>query len=236
MCPPLRVLAPILDFVNHGGRKRANASFHLQLVGDEPFIVVRAEDDIPPHSQVLFDYGDSTRPSWKCLASYGFVPELTTEEDEIEENVAEVFMDGVRYEVGPETVPYDMVEAAIAAMRAENTIETGGILNLDMNHLDLLQNNPTHHGHADVDNPLTSVAALRIAKRISDVAFDLLLVPDVKSNDGGNQEDAETAAEVQAASLAAALRWSQHRVLMACAVGLRDYASSSMGFHAIDEF
>merc|ERR1719232_452662 len=116
MSPPIRVLAPIFDFINHGGKSKSNAYFELKSIENVPHFVVRATTNIPSKEEILIDYGDSTRPAWKCLSSYGFVPQQE------EDSIAEVFMDGVRYEVGPYTIPVDMVESAIAAMEAENYI------------------------------------------------------------------------------------------------------------------
>ena len=36
---------------------------------------VRATCDIAEGEEVLIDYGDSARTAWRCLTSYGFVPE-----------------------------------------------------------------------------------------------------------------------------------------------------------------
>lgn len=265
--PPLRILAPVFDFINHGSARCsdrdgcANASFGLEGGGiaddasnGSASLVVRATTTLEEGNEVLLDYGDSARPAWKCLASYGFVPEYDriplpgTErgggeesdeevgaEVEEDENVAEVYMDGTRYEVGPSTVPYEMAEAAAASQ--EQTILTGTFFseplesvlyddNQDSDLEDTLRGGEggPSDGKGVGGSILTPAVALRIAKRVSDVAFQLLLEPDVGPNNGTDEETI-TAENVHAARLAASLRWSQHQILLACAVGLRDYVA-----------
>ena len=112
--PPLHVVAPIFDFFNHAssvesGDGYANASF--QLEGD--WLVVRARQPINQSEEVLLDYGVHARPQWNCLNHYGFVPasrdidedgqyneeEEEEEEEGNDEDVAEVFIAGSRFEV-----------------------------------------------------------------------------------------------------------------------------------------
>ena len=107
--PPLHVVAPIFDFFNHAssvgsGDGYANASF--QLEGD--WLVVRARQRIDQSEEVLLDYGVHARPQWNCLNHYGFVPasrdidedeQYNEEEEGNDENVAEVFIAGSRFEV-----------------------------------------------------------------------------------------------------------------------------------------
>jgi len=98
----MRLLVPIVDMINHD--PEPNARFALQDGG----IVVRSTQDIASDNQVLIDYGASTRPAWRCLFSYGFVP---TGEDVYESDLAEVRLepgDGV-LEVGPTELPYELV-------------------------------------------------------------------------------------------------------------------------------
>ncbi len=211
--PSLRILAPIFDFINHGsyrhdGEGSANAYFGLEGEDDDTLsLVVRARGDIQAHEEILIDYGDSARPAWRCLASYGFVPNyhLTSPDDQLEdgeedESVAEVFMDGARYEVGSHTIPFEMVEAAsISALQ-----ETRG--------------SDTNEIQANV--LLTPEVALRIAKRVSDAAFQLLIDP---SGADENEKDKDELMSISK-QLAGSLRWSQHQVLLNCAIGLRDYA------------
>jgi hypothetical protein len=215
--PSLRILAPIFDFINHGsqrhdGKGSANAAFGLEGDDDATMsLVIRASRSIMSNQEIFIDYGNSARPAWRCLASYGFVPtfRLNSPEDEIEdgeedESVAEVFMDGSRYEVGSHTIPFDMVEAASISLLEEK------------------------HGPQAFANDgftkehdsavLTSEVALRIAKRISDAAFQLLI-----EDDSENFEDDESMMITK--KLSASLRWSQHQVLLNCAVGLRDHAA-----------
>ena len=246
--PPMRLLAPIFDFINHGsstanGSRKANAYFQLEQISELSqennlvYLTVRASRDMKKNEEVLIDYGESTRPPWRCLVSYGFVPSNTDyddddDDDDSNQNVAEVFMDGVRYEVGKNTVPIDMVLATAATIASEN-----GEYNQQEQPSSSSVDNPTD------ENPLTAAVALRIAKRVSDVAFDLLL-ENTNTNTNTNtdtmkdqkntmkdvkDEDSESAAEIHASSLAASLRYSQHRVLMSCAMGLKEYASQNMG-------
>lgn len=233
--PSLRILAPIFDFINHGschheGIGSANAYFGLEEGNDDGggeeegadlFLVVRARRDIDTTTdEVLIDYGDSTRPAWRCLASYGFVPEYRKDEEEDNESVAEVYMDGVRYEVTSHTVPYEMVEAASASYLGE--IQGPSALLLDDDNVENDYENETI---------LTPELALRIAKRVSDAAFQLLIDPQKdevrSSNDAGGNcgEDSESSIDI-AKKLASSLRLSQHQVLLACALGLRDYAGT----------
>ncbi|MDV2687365.1 hypothetical protein RYX56_23750, partial [Alkalihalophilus lindianensis] len=85
---------------------------------DEQVLVVRARRDIKADQEVLIDYGDSARPAWRCLSSYGFVPNYRVSSDEYfegeDECVAEVYFNGKRYEVSTDTIPTDLVEAAQA--------------------------------------------------------------------------------------------------------------------------
>ena len=207
---PLRVLAPVFDFINHGsikvgGDSGANAQF--QREGDE--LVVRALADLRAGEEVLIDYGDSARPAWRCLLSYGFVPQYTpipgphedaTVDSEDEDNEAEVFMDGTRYIVGPSQVPLDMVVAAFES------------------------DNPTGDAEDANEVSLTPDVALKLANRISDVAFHLLLEQEREMHDDDPVVRA-TPFDIISNREAAALRWSQHRVLLACALGLREFAA-----------
>jgi len=206
--PPLRLLAPVFDFINHGG-SQANSDFYLE--GDS--LVVRATKDLHTDTEVLIDYGSSARPTWKCLSSYGFVPAFCAEEHDEngEQHVAEVYIDGQRYEVGPTTIPEDMVAAIVSQ----------------------------EEGFEEGDNAeFTPEIAIRLGRRISDVAFNMLLDPweNSKISDGGKtlveeendvddeEWDTQTAEEILSSKLAAALRFDQHRILLACSMGLRDWA------------
>mmetsp|Transcript_5586 Transcript_5586/g.16205 ORF Transcript_5586/g.16205 Transcript_5586/m.16205 type:complete len:540 (-) Transcript_5586:278-1897(-) len=239
--PPLRLLAPIFDFMNHGSsgcnhEGCANAMFQLEGGGitdiNDAYIVVKAIKDIDEDDEVLLDYGDSARPAWRCLASYGFVPdyrfldsnENISDEDGIrDECVAELYLDGVRFEVGPSTIPFEMVEAAAAAQSAE---ESDGFVTRSnevvMEHEDDF---PAFGAEDQGSHLLTPTVALRIAKRVSDVAFLLLLEPELDIGNDEERNNLSTPEAVIAARLAASLRWSQHQVLLACAVGLRDFAA-----------
>jgi len=224
LCPSLRVLAPIFDFINHGSSQyekegSSNAYFGLEgdeEEGDELSLVVRARRGINANDEVLIDYGDSARPAWRCLASYGFVPNYRValsddgQFDGVDESVAEVFFDGGRYEVSTHTIPTELVEAAYAAYLEE---EEGYRAFKAMG-----------EPNAEEENILPPEVALRIAKRISDAAFDLL-IDHPEEVESKSDKDSDVDPKKVAKTLASSLRWSQHQVLLACAVGLRDYAA-----------
>lgn len=282
--PPFRVLAPIFDMINHGSTKTlgpssANAEFGMisnandrHTPGDttdveleDSLLVVRATRDLEAGEEVLIDYGESTIPAWKCLMSYGFVPEYCRkqskktkepgDEDENNEvddsaycippggedvegsyneemediNIAELYMEGVRYEVGPSSIPVHMVASAIASLREEGqqeqfTSKTAARAIPPA----IAKNDPIADDEANsIEEPivLTPEVALRLAERISEAAYYLLLEPEHDMYDD-HPAALPTAFQVISTQLAASLRWSQHRVLLACASGLRDAAKS----------
>ena len=128
-----RVLAPIFDFINHGSRgdeddnkSNANAYFGLERHSEEngkeeeeEYLVVRALNKLDANEEVLIDYGESTRPAWKCLLSYGFVPQFNQYTQD--QNLAEVYMMGTRYEVTTDTIPVEMVAAVAASVAASDS-------------------------------------------------------------------------------------------------------------------
>jgi SET domain len=227
----LRVLAPVYDFINHGlqsrndeeknrdNRQDGNANAAFAKEGD--YLVVRALFDMNQDEEVLIDYGDGARPAWKCLLSYGFVP--LYDSAQADNNLAEVYMMGKRYEVSAETIPVEMVMEVAAATSAGAAAELG------------LQ------GDDELDTPIAAIpdvkltpeAATRIAERCEEVGFFLLLEPDLdpyRNFDDDDETDDSlgsslTPTEVLSHSLAASLRFSQHKVLMACAEGLRIFAT-----------
>ena len=207
--PTLRLMAPLFDFINHGGTK-ANAGFELEddsldnmyvisskdsTLNRKPALVVRATKTIEADTELLINYGDSAKPEWKCLSSYGFIPSLTNlidEESDEDFSSAEVYMNGKRYEINSAVIPTDLVLDVADILRAEEGIDI------------------------DEENPLSPAVALHIATRVSDVACQLI-----------DQEidDARSPAEQQAFESAASFRRAQHEVLVACAAGLREYAT-----------
>jgi hypothetical protein len=245
--PPLRVLAPIFDLINHGSAKNrgresgANAQYVLEGDDDELYtknaqIVVRATRDLRQGDEVLIDYGPSTQPAWRCLLSYGFVPyyrripapgesssssssSSSPDDDEDEENVAEVYMDGIRFEVGPSSIPVDMVAAAMASLKDERT---GGAIGETIG-------GPLLDGDDESKIALTPEVALRISRRISDVAYQLLLEPEQDMYDD-HPSATPTTFQLISNQLAASLRFSQHRVLLACALGLKDCATEETSY------
>ena len=214
--PPLRILAPIFDFINHGssrtkGEGSANAAFGIENERmcdmHEAKLVVRAARDMLEGEEVLIDYGDSARPAWRCLTSYGFVPEydINTEvvdDDEHVELQAELWMNGLRFEVDPHSVPFDLVEVAAAQALLD----------------DLPFEDDEHEEEEDENGGgmLTPVVARAIAKRAMEAGFNLITEPDMANE----EEDWDDPQFVHSASLAALLRWSQHKVLLAFADNL----------------
>lgn len=206
-----RVLAPVFDFINHGSRNVDGANAYFSL--EEECLVVRSMKDVSRDEEVTIDYGDSARPAWKCLLSYGFVSEYkrTTSGAEDGENLAEVYMKGVRYEVADDSIPPDMVADASPQQWVEDNDDD-----------DVLQTIED-----DMTPPiivLTPDIALRIAERIADAAYYLLLEPEQILDDGDSNTVPPTAFEVISTQLAAKLRWSQHRILLTCAAGLTQFA------------
>jgi hypothetical protein len=214
----LRLLAPVFDFINHD--HHPNCAFELlldnQVHGDsEGHLVVRALHDIHSGQEITIDYGlASTRPAWKCLSSYGFVPSMKEVADE---EVAEVYIDGRRFDVTPTTIPEDLV-TAILEYEDDEIFENKS----------LSEFNPS--------------VARKLASRVGKVAFCLLLnpwetsTPNITTTEGDNfseenddsnddeEDDLSTAEEILSSQLAASLRFHQHRVLLACANGLEEWA------------
>ena len=112
----IRLLVPIFDFINHDCTP--NAIFSLE----QEHFVVRALTDMNRGDQVFIHYGEATRPQWKCLVSYGFVPEYNEADEEA--NMAEVYVQGKRFEVGPSSIPLELVET----MQALHFSERGVLL------------------------------------------------------------------------------------------------------------
>ena len=222
ICPPLRVLAPIFDFINHGSSKHSNkgsSNAYFGLEGDDEgddqaSLVVRARRNLKKDEEVLIDYGDSARPAWKCLHSYGFVPRYkgATEYGKTvhyeSEEVAEFFVHGSRYEVTEDVVPTSLVEAAYASYIEEK--EGARAFQHDTESSD-------GRDFDGVDIFIPQVA-LRIAKRASDAAFDLLIEP-ASDDEGPTNSIARESSK--------RLRLTQHHVLLNFANGLRDYAERS---------
>jgi hypothetical protein len=220
--PPLRILAPIFDFINHGSSHApsssggsANAHFGIENVErlcdlHDARLVVRATRDLMDGEEVLIDYGDSARPAWRCLTSYGFVPEYgdseeVAEEEMNDENVAELWMNGLRFEVDTQSVPYDLVEVAAAQSLLDKSIED--------------EDDSDDEG----DGMLTPLVAHAIAKRATEAAFNLILEPEMVDS----EEDWDSPEFVHAMSLAALLRWSQHNVLLSFAENLKLFSGAT---------
>ena len=177
----IRCLIPVFDMINHSNNP--NAEFLLQ----NGSLVVRALHNLETGEQIVIDYGTSARPASRCLASYGFVPDFSPEDDSA---TAEVYLDGVRYDVGPSSIPEGMVIA--------------------------LMNDDPHN--LPEEAVLTPDIAIRLARRLADVSFQLLLDPLEP------EQDDDTATALLSNHLAKSMRWYQHRVLSSCSTGLREWA------------
>ena len=120
--PPPHVLAPIFDLINHRpsctkGDGSTNTHFGIKnkrtYDTQDTKLVVRAVRNIAKREYVLIDYGDSARPAWRCLTSYEYNVDLEVEDDEQNvKSVTELWMNGLRFEVDPHSVSYDLVEVA----------------------------------------------------------------------------------------------------------------------------
>ena len=259
----------MFDFINHGGRARANAIFGVEdgrtfdLGGAR--LVVRATREIARGEEVLVDYGGSARPQWRCLASYGFVPSgeaeaeaddegnaVIADDDACEEDryddddddddddgddvvfedgdVAELWMNGRRFEVDALSVPFELVEVAAAQALLD---DDASIDEYDFSDDDDDDDDDGYdEEEEDVEGgtgegggaaALAPSVARAITKRATETAFNLILEPETV----GPEEDWDAPEFVRAMSLAASLRWSQHRVLLAFAENLMAFSSSS---------
>jgi hypothetical protein len=208
--------------LNH--RDHPNAAFALEnQAGDASklLLVVRATETIVENSEIFISYGDSTRPTWRCLVSYGFLPTYDTSAPENADgddsmHSGEVFLEGQRFEVGPTSVPQDLVHAMAQAVDPSVKEDSSATL-------------------------LTPEIAIRLAQRLSEAAFLMILdSPGTKSvatyvvtgseeDDDYWEQDEEDdewdLAQVISSRQAAALRWNQHHILMTCSLGLRDWVA-----------
>ena len=222
---PIRLLAPIFDFLNHN-TLAVNAEFGTDqdvatteggcITTSPGFVVVRALQDIAANNEVFIDYGNSARPDWRCLLSYGFVPRfepdmsIPKEEDDFR---AELLWAGQRYEVGPESVPEDLVYV-------------------------MAQQEIGNHLEDDAEDRskvvLTPKIALQLSEIIREAATAKIFPNDSQDREGTKPDytlDDTTAVRepslvegVISEKLAASLRWNQHMILMTCSIGLRTWA------------
>ena len=228
--PPLRIIAPVFDFINHGSSLTrgevgcANACFGIEneRVYDlqEARLVVRATRDLAEGEEVLIDYGDSARPNWRCLTSYGFVTDHEINSNFVDEDqsndVAELWMNGLRFEVDTQSVPFDLVEVAAAQVLLDQALEGS----LDEQHEEEEDDDDDENGEGLMLSPSVARA---IAKRATEAAFNLILEPDIDDS----EEVWDAPDFLHAMNLAALLRWSQHKVLLAFADNLSLFAASA---------
>jgi hypothetical protein len=251
--PPIRIIAPVFDFINHGGSgSSSNACFGLEdnvngnnnnnniLINDlSRWLVVRATRTINKGDEILIDYGDSARPQWKCLTSYGFVPSLSRlsstvnykeeeeEENENTDNEAELWMHGRRFMVNSLSVPYELVELATAQAVLDDEINILDDSDDDIDDItyDTINNNIDETG--DKDSLAPSILRA-IAKRAKETAYNLILESTTEITNDDNDKNQEKKVWnkpdfQRAMSLASELRWSQHNVLLAFADNLISY-------------
>ena len=201
----------------------ANAFFELKPSFSHSLqdakLVVYATRDIAEGEEVLIDYGDSATPAWRGLTSYGFVPEY----DE-STCVAEMWMNGQRFEVDTQSVPYDLVEVAAAQALLDHSYEDGEI---EQVHRPLQQKREgavIHRRRMEEDGESDGVppfVARAIVKRATEAALNLITEPDEPTEDDW---DASGPDFVHAMSLASLLRWRQHKVLLMFADNLKAFA------------
>ena len=99
------IMAPVFDMFNHA-TSSVNSYYLTEESDDDDYLVIRACADIDPGQQIFLNYGSSTRPSWRCLLHYGFVPNEISDQD-----TATISVDGIKHKVTGCRVPYELVEA-----------------------------------------------------------------------------------------------------------------------------
>ena len=204
----------------------ANAFFELKPSFSHSLqdakLVVYATRDIAEGEEVLIDYGDSATPAWRGLTSYGFVPEY----DE-STCVAEMWMNGQRFEVDTQSVPYDLVEVAAAQALLDHSYEDGEIEQVHSGERlvdSACVQDIIHRRRMEEDGESDGVppfVARAIVKRATEAALNLITEPDLPSEDDW---DASGPDFVHAMSLASLLRWRQHKVLLMFADNLKAFA------------
>jgi len=192
----VRLVAPVFDFLNHGtGRLNGspNAMYESRVIDGEPMLVVTATNDININEEVFIDYGESAHTAWKCLGSYGFVPHYESGD---ERSTAELYVDGVRSEVGGDSVPFELIEAASNA------------LDIEMD-----------------ENYLTPAVALRIAEKAFDFADELYTIDESEPSSTVTAVT-ESEEDIYSSSLAISLRQHQSKILREWAFGLKQFAAA----------
>ena len=186
--------------------------------------MVQALRDMDAHEELLLDYGSaSTRPAYQCLCSYGFVPDYghsNGDDDSCagwqldEEETAEVYVDGRRYEVGPTSIP----ETMVAALSADEEIT----LTPEIAHR--LKQRLSVAAYNLLLDPWMGAPIERVSRSGYD-NFHSLTWDDGVDDDDDLDDDWESALDIWSSRLAAQLRFHQHRTLLACAQGLGEWAA-----------
>lgn len=97
ICDDTRCLAPLFDCLNH------NVHHNCAFDYEEEHLIVSAITKIRNSEELSIHYGDtSTKPSWRCLVSYGFLP-TGNEDDE-----AEVLLNDRRFVIREGEVSEDL--------------------------------------------------------------------------------------------------------------------------------
>ena len=210
---PLRLLAPVFDLINHHPTA-ANSAFHLQS-DRKNCLVVQALRDMVADEEVLVDYGpSSTRPAYQCLCSYGFVPDYkfhSNDRDVLdEEETAEVYLEGRRYEVGPTSIP----ETMVAALSEDEEIALTPVI------ARRLEERISEAAYNMLMDPWKGTSIERVSCGDDDGGdYSLTWV-----EDDDVDTDTQSAHKIGSSRLAAQLRFHQHHILLACAQGLGEWA------------
>jgi hypothetical protein len=120
------------------------------------------------------------------LTSYGFVPdydvssEASDEDGQNVENVAELWMNGLRFEVDPHSVPFDLAEVATAQAMFDDSDGEG---------------DARDDGEGGAFTPSIARA---IAKRATAAAFNLITEPEISSSEMRNPRDGQSKSKAQA--------------------------------------
>jgi len=109
-----------------GGRNNNSGNLHntddpSTLPLQDYYLTIKAYRPLMAGEQILLDYGSSAHPSWQCLLSYGFVPNLYGPVDQNEK--VEINVDGEFFEVTANSIPYYLV-AHLAQTRGGEDLDS----------------------------------------------------------------------------------------------------------------